>query len=162
MIADLMLQAHALIQHRPMEEQQQRLTVVQEALCWLGTPYHHMGRVIGAGVDCGMLLAEVYAEAGLVPRIEPEAYPLDWALHRGEERYKATVEGYARPLQGDPLPGDLVLYKFGRCISHGAIVIIWPMVLHAYVGRGVVLDDATAHLKLAPRQAGFWTLWGEA
>ncbi|WP_436904878.1 hypothetical protein [Acinetobacter johnsonii] len=33
---------------------------VQEALTWLGTPYHHQGRVKDVGVDCGTLLCEVY------------------------------------------------------------------------------------------------------
>jgi len=31
-----------------------RLAVTEEARVWLGTPYHHMGRVKGAGTDCLM------------------------------------------------------------------------------------------------------------
>jgi len=41
--------------------------VIRCAHAWLRTPYHHMGRVKGAGVDYAMLLAEVYSEAGRVP-----------------------------------------------------------------------------------------------
>lgn len=37
------------------------LQAVAEAITWLGTPYHHQGRVKGVGVDCGTLLCEVYA-----------------------------------------------------------------------------------------------------
>jgi hypothetical protein len=47
-----------------------RLAVVEEARGWLGTPYHHMGRVRGAGTDCLMMLAEIYEAADVVPRIE--------------------------------------------------------------------------------------------
>lgn len=28
------------------------LEAVTEALTWLGTPYHHQGRIKGVGVDC--------------------------------------------------------------------------------------------------------------
>ena len=139
----------------------QRARVVQEALSWQGTPYHHMGRVKGAGVDCGELLALVYDAAGVTPEIMPAAYNHDWHLHRGEEKYLAIVEAFAHRIEGPPLPGDIVLYQFGRCISHGAIVVQWPQIIHSYVGKGVVLDDAEANLALAPRQKGFWSCWGD-
>ena len=35
------------------------LDVVRMARTWLGTPYHHQGRVKGAGVDCGGLVIGV-------------------------------------------------------------------------------------------------------
>jgi cell wall-associated NlpC family hydrolase len=31
-----------------------RAAVVAEARSWLGTPFHHQGRVKAAGVDCAM------------------------------------------------------------------------------------------------------------
>ncbi len=40
------------------------LEAVQEALTWLGTPYHHQGRIKGVGVDCGTLICEVYEKVG--------------------------------------------------------------------------------------------------
>ena len=64
-----------------------RSQVIAEAETWLGTPYHHMGRVRGGGTDCLMLLAEVFASAGVIPRIEVPFYPQDWHLHRDAERY---------------------------------------------------------------------------
>ena len=39
-----------------------RNRVCRIARSWLGTPYHHMGRVKGAGVDCAMFPLEVYRE----------------------------------------------------------------------------------------------------
>lgn len=159
MIADQMLAAHAQILDRPAEEQQQRLAVVQEALCWLGTPYHHAARVMGAGVDCGMLLAEVYEGAGVLPHVEPESYPPDWHQHREEERYLALVAQHATPVDA-PLPGDIVLYRFDKAISHGAIVVAWPQIIHAYIRLGVVLDEGERNTVLRNAQVGFWSPWG--
>ena len=64
-----------------------RTQVVAEAETWLRTPYHHMGRVKGAGTDCLMLLAEVFESAGVISRVEVPFYPPDWHLHRDAERY---------------------------------------------------------------------------
>jgi hypothetical protein len=134
--------------------------VLREALSWLGTPYHHGARVKGAGVDCGQFPAAVFEACGLVPKVDIGDYPHDWHMHRGEERYLALVEKYfAKVADGVPLPGDLALFKFGRCISHGAIVIEWPQVIHAYLEAGaVVLDDAAANMGLAKRFVGIWRL----
>jgi cell wall-associated NlpC family hydrolase len=142
------------------EERAQRAAVVQEAMGWLRTPYHHQGNVKGAGVDCAFLLIRVYHAVGLIPDIDPRPYPMDWHLHRGEERYLRWVEEYARPVD-EPQPGDIVLYQFGRCVSHGAIVVEWPTILHAYVGEGCVLSDASNTPRLSERQKGFYSIWGK-
>ena len=34
----------------------------------------------------------------------------------------------------------MALYKIGRIYSHGAIVIEWPRIIHAWVGIGVTQD----------------------
>jgi cell wall-associated NlpC family hydrolase len=146
----------------------ERAAVIGCARAWLRTPYHHRGRVKGAGVDCAMLLAEVYAEAGLVRHLAIPHYPPDWHLHRDAERYLGVLLDHAveylpdfaradhphpDPLRGREreggalptrpiLPADIALWRFGRCFSHGAIVVDWPIVIHAYLGRGCVLEDA--------------------
>ena len=140
--------------------QQEREWVVAAAWSWIGTPYHPAARVKGAGVDCGQFLAAVYEEAGVVPRIETGEYPQDWYMHRSEERYLAFVEAHAARIPGPPEPGDIVLFNFGRCISHGAIVTEWPEIVHAYIGTGdVTLDDALANKALESRIVGFWSPW---
>jgi NlpC/P60 family putative phage cell wall peptidase len=132
-------------------EAAQRAAVVAEARTWLGTPYHHEARVKGprGGVDCAQLLAGVYTGAGLIePPVIPH-YPPDWHLHRSAERYLEIVLAHASEIAGAPLPGDIALWRFGRCFSHGAIVADWPMVIHAYLGRPCVLEDAEAAAWLA-------------
>jgi cell wall-associated NlpC family hydrolase len=155
----LLHQASVALDGLPTEEIQERLRVVDEALRWLGTPFHHMARVQGAGVDCAQLLAGTFEGAGLVTSILTPDYPRDWMRHRDEERFVAIVEEYAKPIERAALPGDIALFKFGRCISHGAIVVTWPMIVHAFVRVGVTLDDVDKNHGLATRFAGVWSAW---
>jgi len=134
----------------------QRAAVVAEARTWLATPYHHAAAVKGAGVDCAFLLISVFHACGLLPAIDPRPYPHDWHLHRDDERFMGWVEQYADPV-ADPLPGDIALYQFGRCVSHGALVVEWPMVIHAYVREGCTYADGMRG-QLANRLVGFWRL----
>lgn len=107
------------------------------------TPYHHQADVKGAGVDCGMLLVRVYQAAGLVPDFDPRPYSPDWHLHQGEERYLGFVQQYGDAVE-EPEPGDVVVYRFGRCFAHGGIVIDWPQIVHAHMSAGnVELTDGT-------------------
>lgn len=129
--------------------------VLEIARSWLGTPYHHAARLKGVGVDCLMLICEVYESAGLVPHIVPEAYPMDWHLNRDEERYMAGLERYCERVDA-PQPGDVVLYRFGRAASHAGIVSDWPReIIHAYRGQGVVLAHGEGG-ELAGRLDSFW------
>jgi NlpC/P60 family putative phage cell wall peptidase len=120
----------------------QREQVVAEAKTWLRTPYHHMGRVKGGGTDCLMLLAEVYHAVGLIPPVDVPFYPPDWNLHRAAERYVQGLMRYAREIGAPPQPGDVAVFKFGRCFAHGAIVVSWPRLIHAWCNAGVVFGDA--------------------
>ena len=135
-----------------------REAVIAEAGSWIGTPFHHAARVKGAGVDCLMLLAEVYERAGIVNRIDPPFYVPDWHLHRDAERYMQGLLGYARQIE-TPLPGDIALFRFGRTFSHGAIVTEWPSLIHAYWSIGVVWGNATL-FPLARRPVRFFTPFG--
>ena len=143
-----------------------RAQVCAIARSWIGTPYHHMGRVKGAGVDCAMFPLEVYREAGLIGEVEVPYYSADWMLHRSEEIYLGMVQRYAREIEapaataaGSAAPGDFVIYKFGRCFAHGAIVIDWPTVIHAINGKGVILSDGEREGFLIGREKVFFRLW---
>ena len=140
-----------------MTEQEQRDRVCSEARRWLGTPYHHQADVLGAGVDCGMLLVRVFNAAGMIPAIDPRPYPHDWHLHRDSERYLGWLEQYALPAD-EPHPGDVIVWKFGRTYSHGAIYLGNRQIVHAYLGLGCVLgtlDDAP----MAGRPVRYYSLF---
>lgn len=138
----------------------QRQAVVAEAKTWLKTPYHHSARIKGAGVDCAQILIAVYSACGIIEAFDPGYYPSDWMLHRSEERYLSWIDKYAQ-VTDTPLPGDIVLYRFGRCISHGGIVIEWPTIIHAHMpDRQVTLAEGDKG-SLGKRLHLFYTLWGK-
>lgn len=124
-----------------------RAAVVKEAESWIGTPFHHAGRIKGrqGGTDCLMLLAEIYERAGVIAHALPPFYVPDWHLHQGAERYMEGLLDYAKPVAGPPEPGDIALFRFGRTFSHGAVVTQWPRLVHAYWDQGVVWGDATLY-----------------
>lgn len=124
-------------------EQTQRAAVVAEARSWIGTPYHHMGRIKGAGVDCAMLPAEVYARCGLIPPLDVAYYPPDWHLNRRGQRFLAEIAKHARLVEA-PLPGDMAVYCFGHAFAHGAIVLDWPIIVHAVLNQRVIEDNGEA------------------
>lgn len=131
--------------------------IVAEARRWLRTPYHPMGDVLGVGVDCAMLPVRVFTALGLLPAdVEPRPYPPDWHLHRSDEKFLGWVERFAVPVD-DPQPGDLALFKFGRCLSHGGIVCdITPEIymIHADMKAGCV--ERAEVRRWADRLAGYW------
>jgi len=62
---------------------------------------------------------------------------------------------YAREIDGPPQRGDVAVFRFGRCFAHGAIVIDWPRLIHAWCDVGVVFADAQ-QAPLRGRQVRFF------
>lgn len=144
-------------------EDEEREMVVAEAKTWLGTPYISNGAVKGAGIDCGMLLVRVFIDAGLIPDFDPRPYPAQWALNQSAERYLAIVESYAREIEGLPKPGDIALFKFGKCWAHGAIVINWPEIIHSNPTMNSQapcrIDNWEINSDLRRRSPRFFSIW---
>lgn len=137
-----------------------RAAVVAEAMSWLGTPWHHGGRIKGAGVDCVQFLAGVYHACGLLPEIDTGDYPPDWMFHRDEERLLYGLREYATEIDV-PQPGDIVVFKFGRCYSHAGIVVEAPTMIHAYRDeRGVVIGDLDGGA-FAGRARKYFSVWSQ-
>lgn len=141
---------------------EQRARVIAEAHTWVAalTPYHHQGRIKGVGVDCATILCEVYEAAGVIPYVDPTPYPPDWHLHRDGERYLGWLHQYARETD-TPRPGDVAVWKFGRCFSHAAILCDDEHIIHSYIGQGVRLERRDADL-FRGRAVKYFTLWGDA
>lgn len=132
-------------------EEAQRRAVMLAARSWCNTPYRHRARIKGHGVDCGMILIEVFAEAGLIESFDPGIYTRDWYFHRNEEKYLSIMEKLTGPPIRDnthlvewktegykPLMGDILIWRVGRTYSHSAIVTEWPYVVHASALSGIV------------------------
>lgn len=107
-----------------MSPEQMRAAIVAQAYSWLRTPYHHQARIKGAGVDCVWLLIEVFKTVGIVAAdFDPGNYSGEWYFHESEEIYLAGVLGHGARRVEIPQPGDVALYQFGHCVSHGAIIV---------------------------------------
>ena len=140
-----------------------RLKVVVEARSWLGTPYRDGARVKGAGADCGTLLLEVFKNAGVIPHYDPGYYAPQHHLHSAEEDYLGHVLNFAHEIPGPPGLGDVVMFRFGRCYSHGGIVIGWPRIVHTMRPSGCVIDNVE-RCTLGPRAMAnlprkFFSVW---
>lgn len=130
--------------------------IAREAMRWLNTPYHHAADVRGVGVDCAMLLVRVFCDSGLVPPFDPRPYPPDWHLHRSAERFLGWIAQFAEPVDS-PQAGDVALFKYGRCVSHGGIVVSLepePIMIHAHMQAGRVLRSEVC--AYADRLSSVW------
>lgn len=157
-----------------MAEADKRAAVQAAALGWLGTPFHDNACVKGAGVDCAMLIKSSFEEAGVITPADVAQYSAQWALHQNDQLFLAEVLKHAIEIdESSAKPGDIVLYKFGRCLSHGAIVIEpgWPQIVHAFkqeylvtTGRGDagILGFEALKGVTRPRERRFYTMqaWG--
>ena len=111
-----------------------------------------------------MLLVRVYCDLGLVEPFDPRPYVRDWMLHRDDERYLGFLIDRAR-IVSEPGPGDVILFRFGRCFSHGGIVTVpKPLtIVHAFApARGVLEEEVGRNGELAGRLSAvkFASYWG--
>lgn len=154
-----------------MDEFDQRAALVAEARRWVGTPFHHHAAVLGAGIDCAHLLIEAHAGAGLAPRFDPEAYPHDWHLHRDEERFLAKLEEYLGRVDSDErpiaergegfrvMPGDVLIWRYGRTYSHGAICSLWPSIVHASFPAEACIEESVMGGLLEEKPVRIYSFW---
>lgn len=136
-----------------------RALIVAEAESWIGTPYHHEARVKGGGVDCGQILIAVYSVHGFMPSdYKVEHYPPDFAMHRDFEWYLSIVQEFSREItEAEVLPGDIVLFKWGRLFSHGAIVTDYPNIIHSWAPTRMV-GRYTVHMgQLANKERRYFS-----
>jgi cell wall-associated NlpC family hydrolase len=152
---------------RPSSEADQRAVVVAEARSWIGTPYHNCADLKGVGVDCGMLLVRVFVDAGLCAPFDPRPYPIDWHLHKGDERYLGFIFDRGSEVS-EPQPGDVMVLRYGRSYAHGGIVTKPrpTTFVHAFHPARRVLEEEIAHnsvlsdTRRAPRFFSYWAKSG--
>lgn len=155
----------------------ERIALVREARSWIGTRFHHFSAcrrsaLDPGGIDCANLLLEAHIGAGLAERFAPEHYPHDWHMHRDEERFLATLEAHLIRLddseisirEREPefraLPGSVLIWRYGRTFSHGAISAEWPRIIHASFPAGCVLEESVYGGILERRPMRIYSLWG--
>lgn len=130
-----------------------RQQIIDEALTWLDTPYHHKAMVKGIGVDCAMLVAAVAIKNGLLKQedVSPN-YSVQWHLHNTEEKLLEQLGLFGCVQIDEPTPGDIITFKYGRVTSHLGILINTNQVIHAREDvQKVVIND------LGPELIERWT-----
>lgn len=115
-------------------EAQLRQSIVDEAHTWIDTPFHSRTAVKGAGVECGWLAYGVLRDLKLLPpSYEMPEYSIQFWAHRDDEIYiEGVLKAGFHEIPGPPLPGDIILVKYGRVYGHGGIVVDWPWVIHTH------------------------------
>jgi cell wall-associated NlpC family hydrolase len=142
----------------------QRKSVVTEALSWVGTPYRGWAEIKGprGGTDCGMLIKAVYQKCNLVPQGDlgiDMSYSLQVAQHRPDKTYFDLVLRYNHEIpESEVKAGDIVLFKIGHAYAHGGFVTEWPLIVHAFAHGGVRMANANIHPKLYGITHKFFTL----
>jgi NlpC/P60 family putative phage cell wall peptidase len=142
-------------------EAQQRAAVIAEARSWIGTPWRHGAAVKGEAVDCAMLLVSVFTAAGIIEPFDPRPYPRTWFLHQNEERFLGWLEKLgAREIAPDlAQPGDVLVYRYGRCFSHGAVLVARQLIVHAFVRNRTTVLTETFDGDLVARPCRAFDVW---
>lgn len=114
--------------------------IVQVALSWENTPYHHQAGIKGVGVDCAYLIGHVAKECGFIPEFKIEPYSIEWHWHSREEKMCEIVESFgAKSIEiEDIMPGDILAFQYGRVCSHLGIYLGENRFIHANIKIGRV------------------------
>jgi len=114
--------------------------IVQAALSWIDTPYHHQARLKGVGVDCAQLVAAVAEECKLLaPGTVITDYSPEWHLHNREERMLGYLKEFGCFRIERAVPGSILCFQFGRVCSHLGILVNEHEFVHARIDAGRVV-----------------------
>lgn len=126
-----------------MKSDSEKIITVTRA--WIGTPYRHQASRLGAGCDCLGLLRGVWREmVGDEPARMP-AYRADWRDPVNAGALSRAAQTYLIERNGEPEPGDVVLFKMLRNAppKHCGIMISDTVFVHAQEQIGVVEANLT-------------------
>lgn len=118
-----------------------RQHIVDKALEWEGTPYHHQAYLKGVGADCLGLLRGLYIELYGVDPEEPPRYSPAWGESNPDELLlkAATKHLVAANYDGWKL-GDVLVFRVKNSASakHCAIVVGDDLMIHAVSRQAVI------------------------
>jgi cell wall-associated NlpC family hydrolase len=120
---------------------------------WLGTPFVAHSAVMGAGVDCVHLAAQLYMVAGCLEDFHPPPYSLDGGHHRqislvlewldGSRQFERLFGRRVGPAmtrneRAEVLrPGDCLCFKMSLSSHHVGVLLADRRIIHAPCRRPV-------------------------
>ena len=115
--------------------------VAKLARSWIGTPYHNMAAVKGAGCDCIGLVRGVWAELNNQPLPPVPVYSARWTgRDKDEELLLDTARAYLREVNADERgPGVVLAFRIhpDAVAQHCGIMTTEKTMVHAHSGRKV-------------------------
>jgi NlpC/P60 family putative phage cell wall peptidase len=123
--------------------------VEQEARKWIGTPFHHQGRLIGVGVDCAGVVVGVAHALGLA-----ESYndPRDYSREPDGSMARILSAHLDKVPWKDRQSGDVVHVAWSRLPQHVGILTGRGTLIHAYGKAGCVESPLSGSLLCGVRQ----------
>lgn len=117
-----------------------RGAIVAEARSWLGTRFHHQGRLKGVGVDCAGLVAQVAQAVGMA--VDDH---IDYTHRPDGVLLQAVCDAQMTHIDINEIaPGDVLLMKFDSLPQHLAIVGDYASgglsMIHAYAPARQVVE----------------------
>jgi len=104
-----------------------REEIVREARTWLGTSFHHQGRIKNVGCDCIGLVVGVVHELD-IPSLDGNGKlsqhdNTNYGRMPDGKSLKAQLDRFLNPISlKDIQPGDILLLKFEKEPQHVAII----------------------------------------
>lgn len=114
--------------------------IVDIARSWIGTPYHNMASVRGAGCDCVGLLRGIWRELYGVEAPTLPVYSANWRARQGNETLLAAAQEHLdeRPIV-DRAPGLVLIFRIKGDLAarHCGVMTTDRRMAHAHSGRAV-------------------------
>jgi cell wall-associated NlpC family hydrolase len=110
--------------------------IIAAARTAVGTPFVHQGRTVGKALDCAGLVIHVVSVLGIAhhDRTDYPRRPLN-----GQLQAQLDTQENLKKVASAPLPGDVLLMRFGRDPQHLAI-FTGSSIIHAYESVGRVVE----------------------
>ena len=109
--------------------------IIEEVMKWKGVKYQHRSTT-KQGCDCTGLIVGVMQALGYIKSYKMRKYPSDWNLHSMADNYiLEEIEKFADKVS-DMKSGDIVLFRFGKCIAHAGILLENKLFIHNHKKAG--------------------------
>lgn len=121
--------------------QQERL--LYHAGKWIGTPFVAHAGVLGCGVDCVNLVAQVYVSCGFLKEFRPPAYSMDGGKHNPKSQLVEWIEHSGKFAKVDhPQSGDTLCFLWrGQSEHHAGLMLHGDQFMHVIQNRKVMVGS---------------------